>query len=240
MSGERKAIPMVDAILAAAGRGRRMGETPTRKQFLFLGGRPLLSHCLEALRACPQVRRIILAVSPEDLLWVRREWLPRHAGDARVELVEGGAERQDTVANALMLVSGDCEAVLIHDGARPLAAPGLFRRCIEALPGFDGVVPVVPCRDTVKEVREGLVVRTLDRGVLFNAQTPQVFRREALLDSYRRARTDGFTSTDDAALLERYGYRVRVVEGETANLKVTFPEDLAMAEALLRGRGSIN
>ncbi len=230
----------MDAVLAAAGRGKRMGDTNIRKQFLRLAGRPVLSYCLDALRTCPQVRRIILAVNPDDFRWVRDEWLPRYHKEADVELVEGGAERQDTVANALMMVTGDCEAVLIHDGARPLAAPALFQRCIRALSGYDGVVPVVPCRDTVKEVREGLVVKTLDRRVLCQAQTPQVFRTKALLESYRRAREEGFTSTDDAALLERYGYRVRAVEGEMVNIKVTFPEDLAVAEALLRGRGSIN
>lgn len=232
--------PVVDAVLAAAGHGRRMGDTPQRKQFLQLAGKPLLAYSLRALENCPEVRRILLAVNPEDLEWVRKEWLPAHARSAAVEVLEGGAERQDTVANALMLVAHDCDAVLIHDGARPLAGRGLFERCIAALPGYDGVVPVIPSRDTLKEVREGLVARTLDRKSVYQVQTPQVFRAEALLEAYRQARQEGFSSTDDAALLERYGFRIRAVEGEAGNIKVTFPEDLAVAEALLRVRGSSN
>ncbi len=234
------AEPVIDAVLAAAGRGKRMGETPLRKQFMQLAGKPLLAYSLRALEECPEVRRVILAVNPEDLQWVRDEWLPAHDHSGRVELLEGGAERQDTVANALMLIAEDCDGVLIHDGARPLAGRRLFQRCIAALPGYDGVVPVIPCRDTLKEVREGMVVRTLERKYVCQVQTPQVFRTAALLDAYRHARRDGFSSTDDSALLERYGYRVRAVEGEPGNLKVTFPEDLAVAEALLRGRGSSN
>lgn len=231
--------PVAYAVVAAAGQGTRMGRE-ARKQFVQLAGRPVLAYSLRALDACAAVRRIYLAVSPADIDWVRNEWLPRYAPSKPVEVLAGGAERQDTVGNALSLMPMDSDAVVIHDGARPLAGARLFDRCIEALEGWDGVIPVIPCRDTIKEVEGELVTGTLERGRLRQVQTPQVFRPEALLDSYRRAGEEGFTATDDAAVLERYGYRVRVVEGETSNIKITFREDLVMAESLLRMRGSSN
>ncbi len=231
--------PVVYAVVAAAGQGTRMGRE-ARKQFVQLAGRPVLSYSLRALDACAAVRRIYLAVSPSDIEWVKGEWLPRYAPSKPVEVLAGGTERQDTVANALELMPTDCDAVVIHDGARPLAGAHLFDRCIEALEGWDGVIPVVPCRDTIKQVEGELVTVTPERSCLRQVQTPQVFRPEALLDAYRRAVNEGFIATDDAAVLERYGYRVRAVEGETGNIKITFREDLVMAEALLRMRGSTN
>ncbi len=231
--------PLAYAVVAAAGHGTRMGREG-RKQFIQLAGYPVLGYCLRTLDACRSVSRVYLAVNPEDLEWVREEWLPRYAPAKPLEVLAGGAERQDTVGNALKRLPEDCGAVLIHDGARPLASARLFERCLEALRGCDGVIPVVPCRDTIKEVEGELVVATPERARLRQVQTPQVFRPPALLDAYERAGREGFASTDDAGLLERYGYAVRVVDGEASNIKITYREDLIMAEALLRMRGSIN
>ncbi len=231
--------PVVYAVVAAAGHGTRMGREG-RKQFIQLAGYPVLSYCLRTLDACGTVHRIYLAVNPEDVDWVKEKWLPHYSPAKPVEVVAGGAERQDTVGNALKRLPDDCDTVLIHDGARPLASARLFERCIEALQGCDGVIPVVPCRDTIKQVEGDLVVGTPERSRLRQVQTPQVFRPAALLDAYARAAREGFASTDDAGLLERYGYQVHTVEGETSNIKITYREDLIMAEALLRMRGSTN
>jgi 2-C-methyl-D-erythritol 4-phosphate cytidylyltransferase len=231
--------PVVYAVVAAAGQGTRMGREG-RKQFVQLLGRPVLAYSLRTLDACESIRRIYLAVNPDDVDWVKGEWLPRYAPAKPVEVLAGGAERQDTVSNALKRLPRDCDAVIVHDGARPLASVRLFERCIAALAGWDGVIPVIPCRDTVKEVAGETVTGTPERVNLRQVQTPQVFRPAALLDAYNRAGQEGFSATDDAGVLERYGYNVRVVEGETANIKITYREDLVMAEALLRMRGSTN
>lgn len=231
--------PVVYAVVAAAGHGTRMGREG-RKQFIQLAGCPVLAYSLRTLDACASVHRIYLAVNPEDVDWVKGEWLPRYAPSKQLEVLAGGAERQDTVGNALKRMPRDCDAVLIHDGARPLASVRLFERCVESLKGCDGVIPVIPCRDTIKEVEEDRVVGTPERGRLRQVQTPQVFRPDSLLDAYARAAREGFTSTDDAGLMERYGYSVHTVEGETSNIKITYREDLIMAEALLRMRGSTN
>lgn len=231
--------PAVYAVVAAAGHGTRMGREG-RKQFIQLAGYPVLAYSLRTLDACASVHRIYLAVNPEDVDWVKEEWLPRYAPAKPVEVLAGGAERQDTVGNALKRLPDGCDAVIIHDGARPLASARLFERCIEALGDCDGVIPVIPCRDTIKEVEGDRVIGTPERGRLRQVQTPQVFRPTALLDAYARAGRDGFSSTDDAGLLEKYGYGVRTVEGETSNIKITYREDLIMAEALLRMRGSTN
>ena len=137
----------------------------------------------------------------------------------------------------LSAVAGDIERILCHDAARPLASPELFERtleALEALEAWDGVVPVLRVIDTVKRVQDGRVEGTEPRDSLALAQTPQAFRAAALRDAHGRAAADGFEGSDDALLLERAGYRVRAIEGERTNLKITTPEDIRFAEALAR------
>lgn len=208
---------MISLILLSAGEGRRFGR---KKQFERLLGKPLFMHSLE--RLMNRFDETLLVLPPEDM----------SAGvPARVRKVPGGKERQDSVFNALLEAEGD--VVVVHDCARPFASPELFLK-VSQLGEFEGKVPAVPVRDTVKRVTQGLVVETVDRRGLWLSQTPQAFRKRILLECHFRARAEGFFATDDAQLLERYGYRVAVVEGEVTNIKVTYPEDMLLAEAIGR------
>jgi 2-C-methyl-D-erythritol 4-phosphate cytidylyltransferase len=215
-------------IVAAAGSGERLG-VPGPKAFVPLVGRPILARAVEAALVCPAVGLVIVAAPPgaEDLAHAIVEPLGAHA------VVTGGATRQASVRAALAAVPEDAPAVLCHDAARALATPALFAAVLEALEGWDGVVPVVPVADTVKRVRGERVVGTEPREELALAQTPQAFVAEALRDAHARAAAAGVEATDDAALLEWAGYRVRAVPGEATNLKITTGADLARAEILL-------
>jgi 2-C-methyl-D-erythritol 4-phosphate cytidylyltransferase len=213
---------MAVALLVAAGSGERLGADRP-KAFVTLGGKPMYQWSLEALDAAG-IDDIVIAMPREMLLF----------STAGATTVPGGEVRSESVRNALEVSSGD--PVIVHDAARPLVAPELFRRALDELEasGADGVVAAAPVRDTVKRVRDGKVVETLDRAELWAVQTPQVFRREALEDALDVSRSVLAAATDDAWLVERAGGRVGVVEGHPENFKVTTPHDLRVAEELLR------
>lgn len=226
------------AILLAAGRGERLGSDEP-KGFVELDGRPLLSYAVEAVRGCRQVDSVAVAVPVgyEDRAL-------EIAGPRGVDVVLGGASRQASVESSLSIVLSDLsplpEAVVVHDVARPLVTTELFDRVLDALDGADGadgVVPAVPVVDTIKRVDEGVVTDTLRRDSLVAVQTPQAFRTEALERAHASALREGVEATDDAALLERIGARVVVVEGDPRNMKITTPEDLRLASLLARGDG---
>ena len=216
----------VFALIVAAGEGRRYGEP---KQFTVVGGRPLIEWPLERFERHPNVDEIILVLPrPEDLGGLRARF-PKIAS-----IVGGGPLRQDSVWNGFLEVrarSGD--VVLVHDGARPLPEPGLISRVIEGALRAGAAVPVLAMEDTVKEVRDGAVVRTLERDRLFRVQTPQGFLYDVLKDALESAREAGFVGTDEAALVERSGKPVAAVEGDPRNVKVTVPADLKIVEAFL-------
>jgi 2-C-methyl-D-erythritol 4-phosphate cytidylyltransferase len=198
----------VVGIVPAAGAGERLGaDVP--KAFAVLGGRPMVEWSLDVLREVCD--RVVVAV-PAD-----RAEAP--------DLVTGGATRSESVRNAID-AAPEASVFVVHDAARPLVTARLVRRCLDALDGYDGVIAAVPVTDTVKEVEDGMIVRTPDRARLWAAQTPQVFRAEAI----RRAVGE---ATDDASLVEAMGGRVRVVEGTRENFKVTTPLDARVAEMLL-------
>lgn len=171
---------------------------------------------------------IVVAV-PRDLLNQISQSLRGRSG---VAFVAGGERRQDSVYQALQEVSS--ERVLVHDAARPLVSPDLVREVIGSLDTWDGVVVAVPVDETIKRVQGDQIQETVDRAGLWHAQTPQGFRTTVLRDAHTRARSDAFFATDDAALLERYGGRVCVVRGSRTNIKVTYPEDFALAGALAK------
>lgn len=220
------------AVVAGAGRGERLAREGG-KQFLVLAGIPVLARSLINLQSCEEVSGIIVAVNPGEVERAEREIVEPYGLTKVIKVVEGGEHRQDSVYRALKALPGDEELVLVHDGARPFAGPSLFRRVIAAMRDTDGVIAAVPVVDTIKEVEGGWVIRTPERRRLWAVQTPQCFRAFALLDSHERARREGVWATDDASLLERYRYRVRVVRGEVTNIKITYPSDLVVAEALL-------
>jgi 2-C-methyl-D-erythritol 4-phosphate cytidylyltransferase len=225
------------AIIAGAGRGERVGSKGG-KQFLELAGIPVLARSLSNVAAVPEVEEIVLVVNAYDTDRTLEKIAP-YAKGKKTSVVEGGERRQESVSRALHSLSSPCDFIVVHDGARPLATPTLFQRAIKALLDCDceGIIAAIPVVDTVKEVEGGWVTRTPDRQRLWAVQTPQCFRAPALLDAHERAFREGVWATDDAALLERYRYRVRVVEGELTNLKITYASDLVLAEALLSKGG---
>jgi 2-C-methyl-D-erythritol 4-phosphate cytidylyltransferase len=203
------------AIVVAAGEGRRFGQP---KQFAVLGGRPVIEWSLEASRS---VARGVVAVVPESALGTS------DLGRGADRVIAGGPTRAASVRRGLAAIPENAEVVVVHDAARPLASRELFRAVVDAVvAGADGAIPGVAVVDTVKRVRGGCVVETLDRSELVAVQTPQAFRAELL----RRAHEGEPEATDDAGLLEALGSRVVVVPGEYHNLKLTSPDDLAMAE----------
>ncbi|AHE95763.1 2-C-methyl-D-erythritol 4-phosphate cytidylyltransferase [Thermocrinis ruber] len=204
-------------ILLAGGEGSRFG---TKKQYILLGGKPLYMHSLE--KVLDLFEEVILVLPEEDLQKIK---VP-----PKVKKVAGGKERQDSVLEGILEAEGDI--VIIHDCARPFASRELFLKVSE-LGDFEGKICALPVRDTLKQVSEGMVIKTIDRTGLWHSQTPQAFLRKVLLECHFRARSEGFFATDDAMLLERYGYRVGVVMGEPTNIKITYPEDLALAQRLL-------
>ncbi len=202
------------------------------KQFLALAGRSILDRTLSAFVGCPRIDGIVLALPPS----VPEEAKASYRSVTKVlAVVDGGAERPDSVRNALASVPPDAEIVLVHDAVRPFASDGLIARCVELAREHGAVVPVVPVRDTVKEWdKAGKTLVTRDRSGLMRAQTPQAFRAEILRDAYGKAGAGRIAATDDAALVESLGLPVIPVPGEEANVKITIPEELRMAFGLLR------
>lgn len=225
----------VVAIVPAAGSGSRMGGS-SPKQFLRLGGVPVLVRTLRILGGSRVVRGIVLVAPPAAVERTRR-LLARHRVPRVLAVVPGGAERQESVWLGLQAVPPAADLVVVHDGVRPFITGTLVRAVVEAARRFGAASCGLPVRDTVKRVREGFVEATVDRGGLWLIQTPQAFRRTLLWEAHEKARRDGFLGTDDAVLVERLGVPVRMIAGLQENLKITTPDDLARARVLTSARG---
>ena len=224
----------VGAILLCAGKGERLGlEVP--KALAPLAGRPLFSHALEALERCTEVSSVVV-VGPVKML---REALAASGFAPRkvVAWTEGGAERQLSVPRVLAAVPAACDMVLVHDCARALILTATIARVIADARRYGAAIVAVPLEDTLKRGSPEGIEATVPRADLWRAQTPQVFRRE-WLDAAHRAAAESKSplATDDAALVEALGHRVRITPGEAINFKITTPEDLQLAEAALAGR----
>jgi 2-C-methyl-D-erythritol 4-phosphate cytidylyltransferase len=218
--------PRAAAVIVAGGSGRRVGG-PVRKQYLEIAGKPVLLRALLPFLHHPRIHQTVVVVPPDDA-FAPPPWLP----GLGARIVAGGAERGDSVWNGLQALGEDADLVLVHDGARPFITAEVIGRVLDAC-AEGGAIAAVPVTDTIKEVAgDGTITGTPDRSRLWQAQTPQGFPRAALVRAYARARQEGAAATDDAALYERYVGPVRVVAGSYRNLKVTRPEDLAIAEAL--------
>jgi 2-C-methyl-D-erythritol 4-phosphate cytidylyltransferase/2-C-methyl-D-erythritol 2,4-cyclodiphosphate synthase len=225
----------VTALIAAGGRGERLGG-PRPKQLLEIGGRPILARAVEAFLSHPAVHEVVVALPPE----LAEAPPPYLTGAAKpIRVVQGGRRRQDSVAKAFGAASERAEVVVVHDGARPFVSAELIARTIQAAAASGAAVAAVRARDTVKRVEAAVapatlsrILDTLPRDVICLAQTPQAFRREVLAG----ALAAGGEATDEAALVEQAGHPVLVVEGEATNIKITTPEDLALADAIARAR----
>lgn len=224
----------LSVIIPAAGSGVRMGSD-TPKPFIEVGGRPLLEHTVSRFLKSELVGQIIIATSSAYIEVIEEfEILRQQPDEVQIKVVEGGRERQYSIYNALQHVADAMELVAVHDAVRPFIRPELIERCVKAAAEHGGAVVGVPAKDTIKEVdKNALVLATPDRSRLWQAQTPQVFRKELLLKAYDSAFMDDFLGTDDASLVERIGGHIKMVEGDRENLKITYPIDLKIAELIL-------
>ena len=222
------------AVVPAAGSGRRMAaEIP--KQYLKLNGVPILEHTLRALLACPDIRGVVVVLDPSDR---RADAIPS-LSDPRVSTAAGGAERADSVLAGLKAIApdaGDHDWVLVHDAARPCISVSVLHSLITAcIAEGVGTVMAQASVDTLKRISDdNRVVETLDRKVIWRAQTPQMFRLTELTSALSSALTNGTAITDESMAMELAGFPVSILEGPSTNIKITVPADLEIAEIVLR------
>lgn len=229
-------MPMVTAMLVAAGQSRRMAGLGD-KVLLPLCGRPLILHTLRPFCESPLIDAIVVVTSAA--LQAELERLLDQPGYRKVSaIVQGGATRQESVRQGLCALPDDTALVAIHDGARPCLDDGTLREVVLKATAGGAAIAAVPVTDTIKLVRRGLAVDTPDRSQLWAAQTPQVFRCDWLQEAYAQAERRGLSATDDSALLTAMGRHVQVVPGSPENIKVTTPVDLLLAEQILSRRNA--
>ncbi|MFI5388335.1 MAG: 2-C-methyl-D-erythritol 4-phosphate cytidylyltransferase [Candidatus Eremiobacterales bacterium] len=222
------------AIVAAAGRGSRLG---VRKQLLDLCGKPIVSWCLDVLTHCRCIDDVVVVCEPDEREECERLARATCASKLRA-VVTGGDRRQDSVLAGLRASMPDADYVVIHDGARPFVTEDMVDRSLAAARISGASIVAVQVKDTIKQVSEGgVVTRSLPRETLWAAQTPQAFSVDAIVRAYTAAEAEGFVATDDAMLVEWAGTaQVSVVEGSYDNLKITTPDDLIVAEQIVRRR----
>ncbi|MBN3943885.1 MAG: 2-C-methyl-D-erythritol 4-phosphate cytidylyltransferase [Nostoc sp.] len=223
-------------LIPAAGIGKRMGSN-RNKLLLLVRSQPIIAWTLLAAEAASTISWI--GIISQSIDWPEFKAIIADLKLTKpVELIQGGSTRQESVYNGLQSLPIAAEQVLIHDGARCLATPDLFNSCAEAIRHCPGLIVGVPVKDTIKVVNEqGIIQETPDRRQLWAAQTPQGFDVKLLKQCHAEGVRQGWEVTDDAALFEKCGIEVRIVEGEETNLKVTTPQDLAIAEFILTSRG---
>ncbi len=225
---------MTCLLIPAAGSGKRMGSD-RNKLLLQLLDKPILQWTLEAAIASSAISWIGVIAQPCDFDAFKQIFSDPNSLKP-IALIQGGDSRQESVFNGLQALPQDAQAVLIHDGARCLATPTLFNQCAEALKTYSGLIAAVPVKDTIKIVNDGIVKDTPDRNFLWAAQTPQGFLVKELKRAHQEARNLNWSVTDDAALFEKMSLPVQIVLGEETNLKITTPQDLAIAEFILKQR----
>lgn len=229
----------VTAIIPAGGAGLRMGlHIP--KQFYCLAGRPVLVHTLEAFHKIQDISDIIVVV-PEDHIASTQAMLKEYGLSRVSAVVAGGRLRQDSVKAGLREVREGTEFVIVHDGARPLIALALIKKCLAEARKSGAAMAAIPVKDTLKEVGDDkIIMHTVDRSTLWQAQTPQVARTKQLIKAFAAAEQTSFIGTDEASFLENISQPVKIVEGSEKNLKITRPEDLLIAEAILMDEEKIS
>lgn len=224
----------VTAVIPAAGSGIRMGLEEA-KQYLQLGGKPLLARTLRTFQECHLVDSIILVVPEKDVDYCLQQIVQRYQLSKVYKVISGGERRQDSVRNGIEAVADSCRWVLIHDGVRPFVSTELIEKVIKAARRFRAVITGLPVTETIKQAgSKGNVLRTIERRDLWLMQTPQIFRREDIHLAHQEALKRGWTeATDEAFLVEKIGISVKIIEGEERNIKITTPHDLQVARFLL-------
>ncbi len=223
-----------DAIIVSAGKGHRFMEGK-KKQFHFLGGKPILAYTLDKFETCPLIRSILLVVGLEDMDYCLKEIVEKFGFKKVSQIVPGGKRRQESVKNGIDALLKNVEVVAIHDGVRPFVTNAMIEDSIQSAAKHGAVVLATPVKDTIKMSNpDGTVLKTLDRETLWQIQTPQTFQVNIIKEAYYRATKDGFVGTDDASLVERLGVAVHILPGSYTNIKITTQEDLLLANLFLK------
>lgn len=226
----------ISVIVAAAGMSNRMGSR-INKQFIAINDKAILAHTLERFESCNLVDEVIVVAKEDEIDYCRKEIVKRYNFNKVTKVVKGGKERQDSIYNGLLALDERCNIVLTHDGARPFVKVKNIEDGIVGVTKYDACVIGVPVKDTIKEVKSsGYVKSTPDRNLLWAAQTPQCFWKDIILQAYKKAIEDDFIGTDDGMLVERIGVNIKMIMGSYENIKITTPEDLIVAESIIKDR----
>lgn len=232
---KKRQEPCCSAVVVAAGSSTRMGMD---KLMLPLDETPVIVYTLRAVQAAPSVGEIIL-VTREDLIVPMSQLCQDYAISKVTKVVRGGASRTQSVRLGTLEVSGDAQVIAIHDGARPFVSAEVIERVVAQAMETGAAAPAVPVKDTIKVAHDGVVESTPDRACLFAVQTPQVFESSLIKAALQKALDDGLELTDDCAAVERLGMKVALTRGDERNIKLTTPEDLAVAQAILELEGAV-
>ena len=224
---------MNGVVIVAAGTGSRM-NMGINKQFIKLEGKEIIAYTIEKFYNNSNIEDIVVVVKEDESEFFKKEILDKY-NFKNVEIAYGGKERQDSVYNGLKLLDEKCDVVLIHDGARPFVSDKIIDKSIEEAKEHKAIVVGVPVKDTIKVIdNDKNIVDTPNRSVLWAVQTPQTFDYNILIDAYKDAFKNKFYGTDDAMLVERIGYKVKMLEGSYNNIKITTQEDLNIGSQILR------
>ena len=224
---------MNSVVIVSAGRGSRM-KSDINKQFLKIGGKEVIAHTVERFYNNKNIGEIIIVVREDEKEFFQENIINKY-GYKNLKIAFGGKERQDSVYNGLKEVDKNCGIVLIHDGARPFVTNEIIEKSIKCAQKYNCAIVGIPVKDTIKIVNENNdVCNTPDRNTLWSIQTPQVFEYSLIMKAHEKAKDDKYYGTDDSMLIEYLGYNVKVVEGSYDNIKITTPEDLKVAEEILR------
>ena len=217
------------AIITAAGSGRRFGEV---KQFKKLHGKPLYQYSLDIFIQSRLFDEIILVIPKSNQQKVQKEIKMKYG--SQVGLVIGGPDRQDSVKNAIQNSNSKVDLVVIHDAARPFITKTLIEQCVSACETSDGAIIAIQPHDTIKLSNDNVVEKTIDRSIVWMAQTPQAFNKHKLLEAYSSSEFDDLVVTDESSLMEKLGYKIMIVPGTGKNFKITTFDDWERAEAELQ------
>jgi 2-C-methyl-D-erythritol 4-phosphate cytidylyltransferase len=226
---------MTSAIIVGAGKGIRM-RGKISKQYLLLGSRPVLAHTLKIFDNCDLIDRIFIVVPEHDFDYCRKNILCWVRSEKEVRLVPGGAKRQDSVYNGLVAAGDNIKGFVgIHDGVRPFLSSDILSACISGAKNFGACIPGIKAFDTLKQTTgSGIIDKTIEREMIWLAQTPQVFEYNLIRKAHEKARQNNYYGTDDASLVERLGKKVKIIKGSSLNIKITSREDLQLAEAIIQ------
>lgn len=224
----------ISVIIAAAGMSNRMGNKGN-KQFILINNKPVLAHTIEKFEQSKYIDEIILVAKDDEIDYCRKEIVRKYKFNKISKIVRGGKERQDSVYNGILALNENTDIVLSHDGARPFVKDENILSGIKGVLEYGACVIGVPVKDTIKVVEDNkLISNTPKRDTLWAAQTPQCFTRDIIMEGYRKAIKDGVIGTDDSFLVERLGLEVKMILGSYENIKITTPEDLIIAESILK------